>query len=103
MEFEKEQIRSIGQAHHEIRRACGRSTLAVQVGRQQAGYVGRLLKADLGCGSACQHFRPVVGARHRTSEFRRKDIEGSVVRVWPDAELGIVREVTRGELESVAM
>ncbi len=82
----------------EVRLAGRRRSRPIQVGRQQTGHAGALLEADLRGGSACEHFAPVERAGARADEgVAVEHVEGEVVAVRPDAQLGIVVEVGLGE------
>src|SRR5262249_60326260 len=70
------------------------------VGGEQPAEGGAGAEALLGRGGARQHPRAVVGADLRAQEGRARGVEhveGDVVGVGPDAELGIVVEAGVGE------
>src|SRR6266567_8960521 len=103
VEAEEVQVGGISEAYKVIWRSCRRKSAAVEVGWQQAGNRGWLLEADRARGRSRKHRTAVEGTRLRAGKaVGREDIDAVVVRVWPDPELRIVREV-RAEVELVAI
>src|SRR6266700_3361782 len=103
MEAEEVQMGGISEAYKVIWRSCRRKSAAVEVGWQQTGNRGWLLEADRVRGRSREHRVAVKGARLCAGQaVGREDIDAVVVRIGPDAELRIVREV-RAEIELVAI
>src|SRR6266536_2042538 len=101
VEAEKIQVGGISKTDIVIRRARRRQRAAIEVGRQQARNCGWLLEADRARGRSRKHGTPVKGTRLRAGKaVGRKHIDAVVVRIGPDPELWIVREV-RAEVELV--
>src|SRR5207249_6779750 len=78
-----------------IGRARWRQNGAIKVGGQQTSECGTQLKALLGSRAAGNHGRAIVGAYPGALKALpvKEHVEGDVVRVWPDRQLGIIVEV----------
>src|SRR5258708_39579182 len=93
----------VSKAHQVIRRAHGRKGAAVEVSWQEAGNRGRLLEADRTGRRSGKHGIAVKGTCLRTGKaVAGENVDGVVVRVGPDAEFWIIREV-RAEVILVAV
>ena len=91
----------IGEAYIIIRRSSRRKSAAVEVGGQQTGNCRWLLEADRAGRRSGEHRIAVEGTRLGASKaVGREDVDTVVVRVGPDPELRIIREV-RAEIELV--
>ena len=91
---ELELVRQGSQRNDVVGRAGRRRRGAIHVGRQQAAIRRAHVEALLARGLAKEHGRPVVGAHEAAGEgVAVEQVERRVVRVRPDSQLGIVREL----------
>ena len=95
MELEEAEITRIQQFNEESRFAGWRSDGAVEIGGQQTGHAGVVLKANCIGRSTAQHGGAVKGANLSADEAGSvlKGVRGPVVSVRPNSQLGIIWKV----------
>src|ERR1700686_504138 len=95
MKLEEAEIARIQQFDEESRFAGWRSDSAVQIGGQQTGHAGVVLKANCVGRSTAQHGGVVKGANLRADKVGSvlKGVRRPVISVGPDSQLGIIWKV----------